>query len=1020
MGSRVRLLVALAAVLSLRMPAPVSAATDPSLNWKTISTEHFDVHYHEGTEWTARQVAAIAEEIHPHITGLYHYDPGRVNFIIKDSEDFANGATYYYDNKIEIWATNLEFGFRGTTQWLRNVVTHEYTHMVSIQAAMKMPRRIPALYFQLIDFEDEKRPDVLTGYPDIIVSYPFAGAAVPPWFAEGVSQYQSPSKQTDCWDTHRDMILRTAVLEGKMLSYDDMGFFGHGSMGNEQIYDHGYGLVRYIALTYGTESIEKITAELGSFTRLSMDGALKKVTGKGGRELYADWQDYLRARYAGQVETVNANPREGRVLSDHGYMSIYPSFSPDGARVAFLSNKGSEYSRTDLYLADRDGRNLRKIKDGVSSRPVFSPGGKKLLYARHRKASIYNAVFSDLHEYDLDTKKEKRLTTKLRASEPAYSPDGKNIVCVLNGDGTHRLAIMDAGGSNMRAVFEPEKGTQLYLPQYSVDGTQILFGIFEGGTRNIAVVNADGSGFHYLVRSDNDERDARWIPDGSGIVFASDRTGIFNVYVLTLAGQRYQQLTNLIGGAFAPDISRTNGALVYSGYDADGYHISVIDEAETGAIATLDEAAYTQRAMGDMDECVALKHEEQSGLQAPASAAPTAAGITLESKDYDWTYSNLQFYPRVVVWDNTARLGVFIAGNEILDKQLFFLGGSYGLDGRFDAFISYELRPFFPVLYMEFIRMREITSDTQELEDDPDYVALNLEEVKYDLWAADLGVRLEFEDPLGLTKRNDLAFWYSHGEYRVHIDWTATDYDGVVHTQDPVAWRYFIGDDLFARYRFKAIEAATDADINPRGGREVSLQYMHGTDQLFNSGDFEYGFRPEYTDYRFNQYTVDWREYIALPWARHTLQLHAHGSFIDKKVDDFFWVYLGGMDGIRGYSYYSIGGRKGAIAGATYRFPIWRRIGKQWSWLTLRDIYGGAFFEAANAWKNHFDAEEIRKSAGLELRLQLGSYYTYPTAINFVAARSLDRSSVVLPAFDNVEIVNEPQWRYYLSLGFTF
>ena len=126
------------------------------------------------------------------------------------------------------------------------------------------------------------------------------------------------------------------------------------------------------------------------------------------------------------------------------------------------------------------------------------------------------------------------------------------------------------------------------------------------------------------------------------------------------------------------------------------------------------------------------------------------------------------------------------------------------------------------------------------------------------------------------------------------------------------------------------------------------------------------------------------------------------------------------MDGIRGYSYYSIGGRKGAIAGATYRFPIWRRIGKQWSWLTLRDIYGGAFFEAANAWKNHFDAEEIRKSAGLELRLQLGSYYTYPTAINFVAARSLDRSSVVLPAFDNVEIVNEPQWRYYLTLGFMF
>ena len=209
--------------------------------------------------------------------------------MIRDTDDYANGAAYFYDNKVEIWATNLEFGFRGTTDWIRNVVTHEYTHIISIQASTKMPTRVPAIYFQGIGFEEEKRSDVLNGYPNLIVSYPFSGVTMPPWFAEGVAQYQSPYKQYDCWDAHRDMILRSAVLEDKMLTYDEMSFFGKSSLQSEQVYDHGYGLVRFIAERYGDEAIADITRGLRSFFRLNIDGALEDVTGKTGQQLYDEW-----------------------------------------------------------------------------------------------------------------------------------------------------------------------------------------------------------------------------------------------------------------------------------------------------------------------------------------------------------------------------------------------------------------------------------------------------------------------------------------------------------------------------------------------------------------------------------------------------------------------------------------------------------------------------------------------------------------------------------------------------------
>jgi Tol biopolymer transport system component len=1027
--------------------APVTGAlarTNPSLGWMTISTEHFDVNFHPGEEWTAEQVAKIAEEIRPYINGVYQYDPGRVDFIIKDTEDYANGAAYYYDNKIEIWATNLEFGLRGTTQWLRNVVTHEYTHIVSIGASMKMPRRIPALYFQAISFEEEKRPDVLYGYPNAIVSYPFVGTIMPPWFAEGVAQYQSPSMKTDCWDSHRDMILRAAIVDDEMLSYEEMGHFGHGSLGNEQVYDHGYGLVNYIAKTHGPASIDSITHELGRFYRLSMDGALKKVTGKSGKQLYADWKDALRERYKVQLERVRANPREGRVLFEGGNMTISPSFSPDGKRVVFLSNKGSDYARTSLYIIDRDGKNARELKPGVTSRPVFSPDGTKILYARHRRTSKYNEMQSDLHVYDIETKKETRLTEKLRAAQPSYSPDGRRIACVLNSDGTNRIAVMDADGKNVRVIFEREKGTQFYNPEYSPRGDEILFGIFETGTRHIAVIDTAGENFMYLVKSQNDERDARWLPDGSGIVFSSDRTGIFNVYTMQLGARHYEQLTNVVGGAFAADVASTGGALVYAGYSGEGYHVSIVDGG-AAPVAELDDASYFERSLGARDECANLKAWNEPPAVASADApvggnevstvanvgsagqdvslegsdeTPTTPGGLPEPKKYGWKYSDLQFFPRLVIWDGKPRVGAFLAGNEILDKQFFFLGGSYGFDGRFDGFVNFELRNLFPILYMEFVRMREITSDYIELEPGDYFDALNLEEIRYDLWAGDIGVRLEFQDPYNLITQNDFSIWYSHSEYRVHIDWKGVE-NGQETTLDPVAWRYFIGNDLLARWRFKSIKLNTDASINPRGGREFMLQYMHAWDQLFVSGDFLYGFRPDFTDFNFNQYTVDWREYIPMPWFRHTLQLRAYGSFIDRSVDDFFWVYLGGLDGIRGYTYYSVGGRQGAMVSGTYRFPLLRNIGRQLSWLTFRDVYGGVFFEAAKAWENHFDFNDLKRSVGGELRVLLGSYYSYPTAINFVAARSLDRSVFYLPSFEQATI-HEPQWRYYLQVGFTF
>ena len=93
------------------------------------------------------------------------------------------------------------------------------------------------------------------------------------------------------------------------------------------------------------------------------------------------------------------------------------------------------------------------------------------------------------------------------------------------------------------------------------------------------------------------------------------------------------------------------------------------------------------------------------------------------------------------MYDREPRVGLFLLSNEILDKQSFFIGSSVGFNKEFDAFLSWELREFYPTLFVEAVRIREYYSDRSVFEDG----SANLD-LQYDLWQADIGFRLEFQD----------------------------------------------------------------------------------------------------------------------------------------------------------------------------------------------------------------------------------------------------------------------------------
>ncbi len=498
----------------------------PELDWYTINTQHFQVHYHEGTERTARLTAKIVEEIYGPVTALYQYIPdGKIHYIIRDHDDFSNGAAFYYDNKVEIWASPMDFILRGNHNWLRNVITHEFVHIISLGAARKVTRKIPALYIQYMGYEPEKNPYVLYGFPNRILSYPLAMTVMPNWLAEGVAQYQLPPLNYDNWDTHRDMILRTAVLENEMLSFKEMGVFGKTSLGNEKLYNHGMSIVRFIAGNYGIETLGKLFREMHKPWHITINGALKKVIGKSEKELYKEWKSYLKEMYAFRIKTIKNNLQAGKIIESKGLANLFPVWAPNGKKFAFVSNRGFDYlSLSSLFIHDLETGKTKRIKSGINSISTWQPDGEKIYYVKRSKPNSHGSHYNDIYVYDIKKKKEKRLTKNIRARYPNLSSDGKKIVVVTAKEGNHNIVKLNLKTKKQVVLLQLKDGEQIFQPQWSPDASRIVYCFTKGEGRKLGILSSDGKSNSILIDDGNDARDPIFSDNVDYVYFCWDRS----------------------------------------------------------------------------------------------------------------------------------------------------------------------------------------------------------------------------------------------------------------------------------------------------------------------------------------------------------------------------------------------------------------------------------------------------------------------------------------------------------------
>jgi len=1003
----------------------------PELEWKSFDTEHFTFHFHQGTERTAFLAAQIIEDIYPAVTGLYDYEPvERIHVIIKDTDDYSNGAAYFFNNKMEIWATNLDYVMRGTKNWLRDVITHEFIHMVSIQKTVKSNLTFPYGFFQLFGYEEERRKDVVRGFPNVLVSYPVSSINMPVWFAEGVSQYQSNAKRFDYRDPHREMIIRDRILNEQMLTYNEMSVFGKTSHGNESSYNLGFSFSTYLADRFGEKIFSDITAISSRWNSYTFDGVLEEATGLPVDTLYANWKDSLTTVYLNRTETIRANMVKGTAIEKQGFGNLYPAFSPDARKIAYVSNRGEDYfGQNFLIVYDRDTGEAKEYVSKISSSLSWSPDGRYIAFAR-QDYNENKSLRNDLFLLDLKEEETHRITWGMRASNPAFSNDGRKLAFVTSTNGLHALNILtlpeepsddehkteiqfdiETGvvtsssanilrpasylGSRFLQLVAFQDGRQVYHPRWRPGDEEIVFDTSTEYGRNIGRYSLENDTFDLLLE---DEEELRYPAfrgdDPNTLYYSASSTGIYNLYKRDLNSGKTELLTNVTGGAFMPSIA-SSGEIVYSCYDSIGYHIYLLENPQP-----IDP----QRAQYDpgYPENVPDKNFDDGTIQ------------QFETRPHQRTFTGTQILPRLLIDYGTIKPGFYVVSSDVLDEMSLVAGGAVNSDLDYDLYGYFSYRELGPELFLEAYNSTANISDTLSIKRGENRFLRFKRNVNFNLLQFRAGASFK------LWNAWDVSLSYVRSLYSAKLDpATSRDTNGDIVQIPTIRYDYLRGHEFQATISQDALRLDRFREISPSGGYYYFARYR------YQRNDFIQGFATDrqlgledFKLYEYHQLEFSGEAYFKNPLLpSHALGFKLNGGFIDKPVDSFFNFFAGGLLGLRGYPYYSIEGRHILIGGLTYRLPLSQNLDWKLGHIIFDKAYLGAFYEIGNAFNaskfSDIDPAEFKRDVGVELRLDTFSYNLFPTRIFVQAAYPLDEVT-------NADVVYPKEWRFYGGVLFEF
>jgi len=219
-------------------------------------------------------------------------------------------------------------------------------------------------------------------------------------------------------------------------------------------------------------------------------------------------------------------------LTDNQAKDTSPAWSPDGRRIAFVSDRDGN---REVYVMNADGNEQLNLTAHPAEdwTPAWSPDGQRIAFSSFRDGNW------EIYVMDADGSDPERLTQN-RALDygPSWSPDGQRIAFVSDRDDNLEIYIMDvADGQPTR--FTDDAATD-QDPAWSPDGTQIAWASYRDDNMEIYIADVDGSEIRNVSRDAYaDDHGPVWSPWGTHLAYFSNRDRGWDIYTLDLeTGER--------------------------------------------------------------------------------------------------------------------------------------------------------------------------------------------------------------------------------------------------------------------------------------------------------------------------------------------------------------------------------------------------------------------------------------------------------------------------------------------------
>jgi dipeptidyl aminopeptidase/acylaminoacyl peptidase len=229
------------------------------------------------------------------------------------------------------------------------------------------------------------------------------------------------------------------------------------------------------------------------------DGVLAYRADRAGASSY---RIYLRAATGG-AETP---------ITPDGEDASYPTWAPDGSRIAYAFSPGG--SDSEIYVARADGANPRPLTDSPAYEfsPRFSPDGTRVAFIKGEPAAVWVVKVNG-------TGLQKLATLGGDGQSFSWSPDGRSLVVTIYRAATRgNIAVVNLATGKTRLLTSSDAND--VEPDWAPSGTRFVFSREVGSQYELFVMNADGTGLQRLTHTpDLDETQAAWSPSGKRIVF---------------------------------------------------------------------------------------------------------------------------------------------------------------------------------------------------------------------------------------------------------------------------------------------------------------------------------------------------------------------------------------------------------------------------------------------------------------------------------------------------------------------